>query len=304
MSHTLPLHGVRVTSLALNVPGPIGVARLAALGASVVKIEPPTGDPLAMVAPAWYEELCAGQLVRRLNLKDPTDHAAFEEELASADILVTSLRPSAARRLGLTGIAHSFPKLSVVEIVGSSGERAEAPGHDLTYQAEHGLLTPPALPQALIADLLAAERTVSAALLAILTQKRTGRGDHQRVVIEAAAADAGAPGRFGLTTPDGVLGGGDPAYGIYETADGHVALAALEPHFRRRLAAMVGGSSREALTTAFRSKPTEAWLRRAESADVPLARVHPTAGAAAQRVPHPQTPLPDPALSQRFEEES
>ncbi|HEX7738660.1 MAG TPA: CoA transferase, partial [Marmoricola sp.] len=48
------LRGVRVVSVAVNLPGPVVVWRLAALGASAVKIEPPAGDPLAAAARGWY----------------------------------------------------------------------------------------------------------------------------------------------------------------------------------------------------------------------------------------------------------
>ncbi len=48
-----PLAGIRVVAVATNVPGPVAAARLRELGASVTKVEPPEGDPLGIVAPAW-----------------------------------------------------------------------------------------------------------------------------------------------------------------------------------------------------------------------------------------------------------
>jgi crotonobetainyl-CoA:carnitine CoA-transferase CaiB-like acyl-CoA transferase len=61
-----PLEGVRVVSSATNVPGPVALARLVALGAKALKVEPPAGD---LAAPAWYDALRAGQQVVTLDLK-------------------------------------------------------------------------------------------------------------------------------------------------------------------------------------------------------------------------------------------
>ncbi|MCX7669717.1 MAG: CoA transferase, partial [Anaerolineae bacterium] len=47
-----PLRGIRVVSLAVNLPGPLTAARYTELGAQVTKVVPPTGDPLAWVSPA------------------------------------------------------------------------------------------------------------------------------------------------------------------------------------------------------------------------------------------------------------
>ena len=64
------LHGFRVVSLAAHLPGPLAVRQLMAFGATVVKIEPPDGDPFAGYHPSWYEALAEGQRVVRLDLKD------------------------------------------------------------------------------------------------------------------------------------------------------------------------------------------------------------------------------------------
>ena len=126
------LDGVRVVSLAVNLPGPLAAARLARLGAAVTKIEPPTGDPLALIAPGWHAELSAGQEIRELDLKDATDRATLDGLLGEADLLLTAMRPSALRRLGLADAPARHPRLSHIEIVGYDGDREEMAGHDLT----------------------------------------------------------------------------------------------------------------------------------------------------------------------------
>src|SRR5262249_8587140 len=73
-----PLENIRVLTLAVNLPGPLAVARLRQLGAAVVKVEPPEGDPLARVKPDWYRALHEGQEVFRLNLKDAEGRARLD----------------------------------------------------------------------------------------------------------------------------------------------------------------------------------------------------------------------------------
>jgi crotonobetainyl-CoA:carnitine CoA-transferase CaiB-like acyl-CoA transferase len=265
------LAGVHVVSLATNLPGPVAAARLVALGASVVKVEPPAGDPLATVVPDWYDELVAGQDVVTLDLKDPGDRGSLEARLAAADVLLAAMRPSAAARLGLTESVARHG-LVLVEIVGYDGERAGEAGHDLTYQAAQGTVLPPGLPLVPVVDLLGAERAVTAVLAGLRRRDRGEAAPHLRVVLDDAARSASAAVRHGLTGPQGVLGGASPAYGVYRTADGHVAVAAIEPHFAERLARAVG-ATREELTKRFATEPSAHWESLGRSLDVPIVTV-------------------------------
>lgn len=83
----------------------------------------------------------------------------------AAIAMLTSMRPSALARLGLAEPQRAHPRLSLIEIVGHDGNRAETPGHDLNYQAAQGTLSPPAMPLVPLADVLGAERAVSTATL-------------------------------------------------------------------------------------------------------------------------------------------
>ncbi|MDN5825413.1 MAG: CoA transferase, partial [Micrococcaceae bacterium] len=269
MSH--PLSGIVVVSVAINLPGPLAASRLTELGATVIKVEPPQGDPLRSVAPHWYEELVTGQDVVPLDLKDPASRSEFEELLTDADVLLTSMRPSALARLDLGEILKTRG-IALVEIVGHDGARAEQPGHDLTYQAEHGTLLPPALPLVPVADILGSERAVVATLSALRQRDQGLQGVHEKVVLEEAAHAAAAGTRHGLTSPGAVLGGAIPAYGVYATADGFVAVAAIEPHFAERLTRLVGGT-REELTRSFATRPTAYWTAWGQEQDLPLVAV-------------------------------
>jgi len=204
-----PLRGVRVITLAVNVPGPVAAARLTQLGATVIKVEPPDGDPLAAVSPAWYRELRAGQEVVRLNLKADDDRAALDDLLGQADLLLTATRPAALDRLDLSWprLHARFPRLARVAIVGPPASHAGAPGHDLTYLAPLGLLSPPELPRTLLADLAGAGRAVEAALALLYARERDHVAGHVEVSLADAAGLFADPLRHGLTRPGGALNG-------------------------------------------------------------------------------------------------
>src|SRR5215203_834817 len=233
----VPLRGIRVLTLAVNLPGPVAASRLGAMGASVVKVEPPGGDPLAWMCPGYYEDLSAGQEVVRLDLKTQEDRASLDDWLEKTDLFLTSSRPVALGRLGLSWpeLHARFPGLCQVAIVGHPPPDEDAPGHDLTYQARIGTLAPPELPRVLVADLAGAERAVSAALSLLLARERGQGAGYKQVALSEAARSFAEPLRQGLAAPGGVLGGGYAGYGLYRTRDGYVALAALEPLFWERL---------------------------------------------------------------------
>lgn len=270
-----PLAGRLVVTLAVNLPGPLAAGRLAALGAQVVKVEPPAGDPMAGYSRVWYEELCAGQQVRALDVRSPEGAAELDALLADAAVLITAQRPAALDRLGLGWAAlHArHPRLVHVAIVGHPAPHDDLAGHDLTYQAVSGTLSPPAMPKILGADVLGGERAASEALAGILLADATGEGTRREVALSDAAEQLGAPARHGLTT-DGILGGALPQYGLYEAADGWVALAALEPHFWERAKALLGvGDSHDEVAAVLRTRTVAGWQAWADEHDIPLAGV-------------------------------
>jgi alpha-methylacyl-CoA racemase len=161
-----------------------------------------------------------------------------------------------------------------VAIVGHPAPDQEQAGHDLTYVARQGLLAPPSMPRALMADLAGAERAVSTAL-ALLLGRTQGSERYAEVALEDGAAALALPWRHRLTTDDGPLGGASPFYRLYETSQGFVALAALEQRFRERVTSELGVDevSVEAFARAFRTRPADEWERRAAELDIPLAAV-------------------------------
>lgn len=237
-----PLRGLRILSLGLNLPAPVALQACRALGATVRKIEPPAGDPVAGFSPALYKELHEGVQVVQLDLKRAAGQAGLQRELARCDVLLTSFRPSALQRLGLgwRALQRQHPQLWQVAIVGGRGERAEEAGHDLTYQAEAGLLTASGLPPTLVADMSGAEQAVQAVLQAALGRAQGTKPRRLEVGLADAAHALAAPLRWGLTAPGGLLGGAHALYQVLPCRDGRVAIAALEPHFAQRLAELIG----------------------------------------------------------------
>lgn len=248
-----PLRGLRVLSLALNVPGPVALLRLRAMGAVCIKAEPPppktatpgvSGDPMSQYSPGAYTLLQEGLQVLQLDLKSPAGQAELHAQLAQADVLLTAFRPSALSKLGLDwGTLHArYPKLSQVAIVGAPGARAEEAGHDLTYQADSGMIQGLNLPSSLFADMGGSLLATEAVLKAVLVQRLdpAGLGVYQEVALSDAAAWLAMPCSWELTQPDGWVGGAHAGYAVYPCLDGRVALAALKPHFAQRLCAELG----------------------------------------------------------------
>lgn len=268
------LEGVRLVTLAQNVPGPAAAARLWSFGASVVKVEPPGGDPLASSNPAWYRALTVGQEIAQLDLKSDAGRDRLDERLAEADVILTSSRPAALARLGLSPdeLSARYSRLCRVAITGYPAPREDAPGHDLTYLADLGLLSPPEMPRTLLADLAGAERAVSATLALLLDRERGLGAGYAEVALAEAAAFFAQPLRYGITKPGAPLGGGFPGYGLYEARDGWVAVAALEAHFWKSLLLELEleEATREDLEEVFLQKPAEEWEQWATERDLPL----------------------------------
>lgn len=247
------LKGVRILSLSLNLPGPAALQRCRSMGARCTKLEPPapsqtdsssglTGDPMSGYSRTGYQALQAGLRLLVADLKTAAGQKTLQRELGRADVLMTSFRPSALRKLGLDWptLQARYPQLSMVAIVGAAGALAEQPGHDLTYVAQAGLVTGLELPASLLADMAGALLASEAVLQAVLLQRQSGWGQRLEVALSDAARHLALPRAWGCMQPEGLLGGGHAGYRIYPCQDGRVALAALEPHFAKRLCLAAG----------------------------------------------------------------
>jgi crotonobetainyl-CoA:carnitine CoA-transferase CaiB-like acyl-CoA transferase len=284
------LSGLRVLSLALNLPGPAALMRCRRMGASCVKIEPPSGDPMRHYMPAAYAELHEGVKVLQADMKSEAGSALVHRELDKTDVLLTSFRPSALAKLGLgwKELHARHPALCQVAIVGGPGAAAEDPGHDLTYLAQNGLVPGLDLPATLYADMsgsiMASEAVLRAALhlnARYSGEGETPRGIHIEVPLSDAASYLALPRLWGLTKPSAAVGGAHAGYRVYPCRDGRVAVAALEPHFAAALCALAGvasaerdsmflGTTHEAVAKYFAGRDCAELERVAKEHDIPL----------------------------------
>jgi crotonobetainyl-CoA:carnitine CoA-transferase CaiB-like acyl-CoA transferase len=256
------LAGVRVLDLTRHAPGPYATLLLADLGAAVLKLEQPGGDPTRAMPPGGAGEAFAalnrGKRSIVLDLKRPGALQAARRLLEHMDVLVEGFRPGVLDRLGLghQQLLADFPRLVLCAIsgFGQDGPDRLRAGHDLGYQARAGLLGlggrdgAPAIPGGQVADIGGAWVAVTGILAALLERGRTGRGRLVDVALAEAATsflqlDLSAAAR-GAPLPvagQGSLDGGLPSYGLYRTADGRwLAVAALEPHFFAELCERLG----------------------------------------------------------------
>jgi crotonobetainyl-CoA:carnitine CoA-transferase CaiB-like acyl-CoA transferase len=267
-----PLKNLRILSLALNLPGPAALMRCQQMGARCVKLEPSAGDAMQIFSPEAYTALHQGIRITKADLKTADGQKFLHRELAKADVLLTSFRPSALVKLGLAwqALHQQYPQLSQVAIVGSpsASKHAETPGHDLTYLAENDLLNSLELPATLFADMGGSLLASEAVLQAALHRHAGGQTGHSGIYLEVALSGAASylalPRTWGLTTLGSAIGGGHAGYQIYPCKNGRVAVAALEPHFAARLCLAAGLASTPELPTnmylAATRQAIAAWL--------------------------------------------
>jgi crotonobetainyl-CoA:carnitine CoA-transferase CaiB-like acyl-CoA transferase len=290
-----PLSGMLVVDFSRYLPGAFASRELLELGARVVCVEPPGGDPLRHTAPTWDAALRAGKESIEVDLKQ--DPAPALELLAEADIVLESFRPGVAQRLGI-GPDQVSERVVYCSITGFGlgGRHEQRAGHDLNYLGWAGALadTAPALPPLPVADLAAgALGAVTKILAALLQRERTGKGS-RLVISMLEGSHRLVSHRLDETVPR-LLTGDLACYRIYETADGrHLTVAALEPHFFRRLTELLGrpdlaerhsDANQEALAAElagiFAARSLAEWLAIVDREDVCVGPVATIAEAAA-----------------------
>src|SRR3954449_5991519 len=236
------LSGMLVVDFSRYLPGAFASRELLELGARVVCVEPPGGDPMRSIAPAWDAALRAGKESLEVDLK--RDPAPALDLLREADVVLESFRPGVASRLGV-GPEHAPERTVYCSITGFGlgGRHQQRAGHDLNYLGWAGALwdTAPALPPLQVADLAAgALGAVTKILAALLERERTGRGAHVVVSMTHGSHELAAHRLGGEPVPR-LLTGGLACYRMYATADGrYLTVAALEPRFFGRLCELLG----------------------------------------------------------------
>jgi alpha-methylacyl-CoA racemase len=293
-----PLEGVLVVDLTRYLPGPFASRELLRLGARVVHVEPPGGDPMRDVARGWYEALNAGKESVRYDLKAERDRP--QKLCAQADVVIEGFRPGVAERLGIgpSELPDTVVYCSITGF-GLGGRHEGRAGHDLNYEGWAGLLsdTAPALPPAQISDLAAGSLTaVNRILAALLERERSGRGAHIVISMTHETHNFAAHRLKGEPLPK-LLTGGLACYRVYETADRrHLTVAALEEKFFGRLCELIDREDLtprqfdpeaqeelgDALAETFAARPLAAWLELFDREDVCVGPVATLEEAAAE----------------------
>ena len=248
------LSGLRVLDLTRNLPGPFATRLLADLGATIVKVEPPEGDPARPLA-ALFEALNHGKDCRTIDFRSSADLDRLRAWVQEADVLLDSFRPGVLQGLGLDAATlHALnPRLVMVSITGygQHGPWAQKAGHDLNFMALSGVLDQMRAPTGELAlsnvqwgDLAGGSAMACIAVLAaVFETQRTGQGRHldvsmahglhAQLVMPRATGAMLAPllGRRPGAGED-LLNGVLPCYNLYATQDGrHLAVGALEFKF-------------------------------------------------------------------------
>jgi alpha-methylacyl-CoA racemase len=283
-----PLAGLTVADLSRYLPGPFASRELLRLGARVVKIEPPEGDPVATTNQSAYRALNDGKEIVSWDARTEPPPAV----LAEADIVLEGFRPGVWERLGVE-LAETTILCSITGFGADGPHRLDA-GHDLNYLGYAGALadTAPALPPVQVADLGAgAQAAVIEILAALLERTHTGRGSHLVVSMTHGSHRFVAHRLHGEPVPR-LLTGGAACYRIYETADGrYLTVAALEPKFWRNLCDLLDRPDLidrafeprlPELEELFRSRTQTDWLDLLEGKDTCVGPVLTLAEAAAQ----------------------
>jgi alpha-methylacyl-CoA racemase len=291
-----PLGGQLVVDLTRYLPGAFASTELLRLGARVVRVEQPGGDPMRDTAPGWFDALNAGKESVLCDL--PAEVPFLRALLARADVILETWRPGVAARLGVR--PRDVPGRAVycsITGFGSGGRHEQRAGHDLNYQGWAGVLddTAPAWPPVQVADLAAgALGAVTEVLAALLARERTGHGGNIVVSMTHNTHRLASFRLAGDPLPR-LLTGGLACYRTYATADGRfLTVGALETKFFTRLCELLGrpelaaeqyGPGQEELAAAlaaiFASRPLEDWIAACDGEDVCVGPVATLAEAAA-----------------------
>ncbi len=251
------LTNFKILDLSQYIPGPFATRQLADLGADVIKVEPPEGDPMRyfMANPnsptakankhhsSIYQHLNRGKRVVKINLKENSGRKLLSKLIKNADVLLESFRPGVLAKLGFDRdtLKQLNPRLihCAISGFGQNGPYAQKAGHDLTYCALSGALSnsdnsQPNISFPPVADHAGAMQAANTILAALLSRTHSNSG----VFIDISLYESALAWQYikfqasNSNKETFVLNGGAACYNIYQTADARfIALAPLETKF-------------------------------------------------------------------------
>ncbi|MDY0206771.1 MAG: CoA transferase [Pseudomonas sp.] len=261
----MKMDGYRILDLSMFLPGPMLTQVLSDHGADVIKVEPPSGEPVRNVGyvegefTTWFRNTHRGKRSIMLDLKSPEDHAVFLDLCREADVVIEAFRPGVVDRLGVgPDVVMAINPRAVycsISAFGQTGPEAQRPAHDLSIEALSGVVSlnigrdgHPVNPHMPVADIAGSMTALAAVLMALLRREKTGRGD----VIDISMQDAtmawlpnvvGPPfaeQRAPVVSEERSFGG-YAFFSIYATSDNrHVTLGGVEHKFVETLLTDLG----------------------------------------------------------------
>ena len=252
----MKMDGFRILDLSMFLPGPMLTQMLADHGAEVIKVEPPSGEPVRRVGyveggqTTWFRNTHRGKRSIMLDLKDPADHAVFLNLCKTVDVVLEAFRPGVVARLGIgPDVVMALNPRAVyahISAFGQTGPEAPRPAHDIAIEALSGVVSlnlgrdgHPVNPHMPVADLAGSMTALAAILMALLRREKTGKGD----VIDISMQDATMAWLPNVVGPvfaenrapvvaDERSFGGYAFFATYQTSDNrHLALGGVEHKF-------------------------------------------------------------------------
>jgi crotonobetainyl-CoA:carnitine CoA-transferase CaiB-like acyl-CoA transferase len=300
-----PLSDLRILDISTLIPGPYATQMLADLGASVIAVEPPRGEPGRHMGAGLHDVSHRNKRSICLDLKTEAGLRHCLDLAATADVLVEGFRPGVADRLGVgyDSAAARNPAIIYCSIsgYGQQGPSSHFPGHDLNYLLASGFLSFPGTwqdhrgrrPGVPVADLGASAFATVAILAALHERAATGRGARlDAALTDAATALASVRAGARLDNPGAAKQHLTPTNDVFETSDGIIGIAAVEEHFVHALRLVLAGFDIRIADTRFDTaagrhehgdalstllsgvlvtQPTQYWAQTFEANDVPFA---------------------------------
>ncbi|MBI4189382.1 MAG: CoA transferase [Betaproteobacteria bacterium] len=272
------LAGIRVIDLSQVAAGPYGTSLMGDLGADVLRVEQPQGEPFRSIdnifgpgESAYYYGVNHSKRCIAIDLASDAGQQVFKRLIETADVFVVAFRPSATRKLGLTyeRLSEINPRLIYCSITafGETGPLAEEPGMDILAQALSGIMAltgepdrPPVKVGPPIADFVVSYLLGFAVCAALRARDRDGIG--QKIELNlldgllASVANYATP-YMATRKPIRRIGGGHPQivpYQVFAVADGFIVLACVNDRFWPAVCEALG-SAELAANPSYRTNP-------------------------------------------------
>lgn len=201
----MKLEGIRVLDLSQFLPGPHFTMMMADHGADVIRVESPAGEPTRQLGlrqageSVWFRNTHRNKRSIVLNLKQPAAVKAFLELTKTCDVIVESFRPGVVNRLGIgyeqVSAIHPGIVYCSIAAFGQTGPLATKPAHDISIEAETGVVSlnlgpddSPAMPSIPAADMAGSLMAMNGVLMALLRRKETGQGDYIDISMQDSLA--------------------------------------------------------------------------------------------------------------------